>query len=65
MPKISSFKSIESKRDLCKGNDCMEMFYKSLRRHAMKIINLKKKKNEVIIKRTSEIIRVYTNLLYL
>ena len=41
---ISSFKSIEKKHDVCRGKDCMKKFCKSLREHAMKIINFKKKK---------------------
>ena len=41
---ISSFKSIENKHAVCRGKDCMKKFYESLREHAMKIINFKKKK---------------------
>ena len=44
MSTISSFRSIENKHDLCKGKDCMKRFCESLREHAMKIINSKKKK---------------------
>ena len=40
---ISSFKSIENNRDACTDTDCMK-FCKSLREHAMEIINFKKKK---------------------
>ena len=43
---ISSFKSIENNH----GKDCMKIFCESLREHAIKIINFKKKKNEVINK---------------
>ena len=42
MSTISSFKSIENKRDEYRGKDCIKMFCESLREHAMKIINLKK-----------------------
>ena len=48
MSTISSFKSMESKRDVCRAKDCMkrlyEKFYESLREHAIKIIKFKKKK---------------------
>ena len=44
MSTISSFKSIENKYDVYRGRDCMEKFFKSLREHAMEIINFKKKK---------------------
>ena len=36
---ISSFKSIENKHDVYRGNDCMKKVCESLREHAMKIIN--------------------------
>ena len=55
MPVISSFKSIENKHDVYTGKSCMKKFCKSLREHAMDIIIFKKKKNEVINKRTTEI----------
>ena len=35
----SGFKSIENKHDLYRGKDCIKTFCKSLREHAMKIIN--------------------------
>ena len=44
MSKISSFKSIENKHDVCRGKDCMKKFCKSLREHTIEIINFKKKK---------------------
>ena len=59
---ISSFKKIESKHDVYRGKDCMKKFCESLREHAMKIINFKKKKNEVINKRAAGIIRKCKNL---
>ena len=43
MSTISSLKSIENKHDVYRHKDCMKKFPQSLRRHAMKIINLKKK----------------------
>ena len=50
MSTISSFKSIEKKHDLFRGKDCMKKFCESLRDHAMKIINFKKKKNILLTK---------------
>ena len=47
---ISSFKNIENKHDMYRGKDCMKKFCESLRDHAIKIINIKKKKNDVITK---------------
>ena len=44
VPRISSFKSIENKHVVCRGKDCMKKFSESLRKHAMKITNSKKKK---------------------
>ena len=53
---ISSFKNIENKHDVYRGKDCMEKFCEFLRNHAMKVINFKKKKNEIINKRAAVII---------
>ena len=55
MSTISSFKNIENKHDVYRGKDCMKKFCESLREHAMKIIDFKKK-NEVINKRAAGII---------
>ena len=41
MSTISSFRSIENKREVYRGKDCMKKFCESLREHAMKIINFK------------------------
>ena len=41
---ISSFRSMGNKQDICRGKDCRKTFCESLREHAMKIINFKKKK---------------------
>ena len=46
----------ENKHNLYREKDCMKRFCESLREHAMKIINFKKKKNEVINKRAAGII---------
>ena len=43
MSAISSFKSIDNKHDVYRSKDCMKKFYESLREHAIKIINLKKR----------------------
>ena len=51
-----SFRSIENKHDVYTKNDCMKKFCEFFKEHAMKIINFKKKKNEVINKRTARII---------
>ena len=60
---ISSFRSIEDKHDVYRGKDCMKKFCETLREHAVKIIDFKKK--TFINKRASEIMRKYKNLLYL
>ena len=52
----SSFKDIENKHNAYRGKDCIKKFYESLRELAIKIINFKNKKNEVINKRTAGII---------
>ena len=52
MSTISSFKSIENKHDIYRGKDYLKKFCESLREDAMKIINFKKKKNEVIKKKS-------------
>ena len=44
MSTASPFKSIGSKHDVYRGKDCMKNFCKSLREHAMAIINFKNKK---------------------
>ena len=53
MSTISLFRSTENKHDVERGKDCMKTFCESLREHAKKIINFKKKKNEVINKRAA------------
>ena len=50
MSTISSFRSIENKYDVYRGKDCMKKVCESLREHAMKIINFRNKKNEVVNK---------------
>ena len=43
MSAISSFRSIENKHDVYRGKNCMKKFCESIREHAMKINNFKKK----------------------
>ena len=47
---------IENKHDVYGGKDSMIKFFEFLGKHAVKIINFKKKNNEVINKRAAEII---------
>ena len=54
MSTISSFKNIEHKHDVHRGEDSMKKFYESLREHAMKIINFKKKKMKLLTKEQQE-----------
>ena len=44
MSTISSFRIMENKHDVYRGKNCMKKFCESLREHALKIINFKKKK---------------------
>ena len=53
MATISLFRSIKNQLDVYRGKDFMKMYFKSLRKHTMKIINFKKKKNEIINKRAA------------
>ena len=56
MSTILSFNSIEYNHDVYRGKECMKKFCESLREQAMKIINFKKEKSEVIKKRATGII---------
>ena len=58
MSKISSFRSIQNKHNVYRGKDCMKKFNEFLRKHAMKIINFKKKKNKSL---TKELQKPYEN----
>ena len=53
MSTISPFKTIENKYDVYRGKDCMKKLCKSLREHALKIINFKKKKMKLLTKKNS------------
>ena len=54
MSTISSFKSIGNKHDVYRGIGCIKKFYKSLREHAMKIINLKKQTIKLLTQEQQE-----------
>ena len=44
MSTISRFRSMKNKHDVYRGKDFMKKFCESLRKHAMKIVILKRKK---------------------
>ena len=50
----SSFRSIENKHDVYRGKDCMKTVCEFLRKHAMKIINFKKKKMKLLTKKQQQ-----------
>ena len=54
MSTISSFRSIKNKHGVYRGKDCMKKFCESLREHAMKVINFKKKKMKLLTKEQQE-----------
>ena len=54
MSTISSFRSIENKHDIYRGKNYMKKFCESLREHAMKMINFKKKKMKLLTKEQQE-----------
>ena len=54
MSTIFSFRSIENKHDVYRGNGCMKKICDSLREHAMKIINFKKKTIKLLAKEQQE-----------
>ena len=54
MSTISSFTSIENKYDVYRGKDYMKKFCKSLREHALKIINFKKENMDLLTKEQQE-----------
>ena len=56
MSQTFSFKSIESKPDVYKGNGCMKKFCESLREHAIKIINFIENEEEINSKKIAEFI---------
>ena len=54
MSTISSFRSIENKHNVYRGEDCMKMFCEFLRENVMKIINFKTKKMKLLTKEQHE-----------
>ena len=56
MSTISLFRSIENKHDVYRDKNSLKRSCEFLRGHAIKIINFKNKKNEVINKRAAGII---------
>ena len=54
MSEISSFKSKITRHGVYRGENCMKKFRESLREHAMKIINFKKKKMKLLTKEQQE-----------
>ena len=54
MSTISSFRSIENKHVVYRGEDCMKKFCEFLREYAMEIINFKKKKMKLFTKEQQE-----------
>ena len=65
MSTISSFRSMKNKHEVYRCKNWMKKFSEYLRERAMKIINLKNKKNKIIKKRAAEIIQKYKNILHL
>ena len=63
MSRISSFRSMENKHNVYRGKDFMKKSCESWRKHAMKIVILKRKK--IINKRAAGIIWKCKNMLYL
>ena len=51
MSAIFPSKSMENKHDEYRGKDCMKNFCESLREHALKMINFKKKKMKLLTKK--------------
>ena len=63
MSTILSFKHIKCKHDVYRGKDCMKKFCEPLRKHAMKIINFKKKEMKLLAKEQQESMKIH--LVYL
>ena len=65
MSTISSFRSIENKHDVYRGKDCMKKFCEFLRKHTMKIINLKKKKMKLLKKSSRNHIKMQKSVTFI
>ena len=64
MSTISSFRSIENKHDIYRGKNCMKKFCESLREHAMKMINFKKKKMKLSTKEQQELYEMQRSVIF-
>ena len=64
MSTIWTFKNIENKHTLYRGEDCMKKFCNSSREHATDIINFEKK-NVTVNKRRTKITSRRKSILYL
>ena len=51
---MAPFKSLENKHDVYRGKDCIKKVCEFLREHAMKIINISKKKMKLLTKEQQE-----------
>ena len=65
MSTISSFRSLENRHDVYRGEDCMEKFCEFLAEHTIKIINFKKWKMKLLTKELQKTIWKQKILLYL
>ena len=66
MSSIWTFHNVENKHHVYKGENCMKRFCSSIREHAMKIINFKKKKAIPLIYKQLESFekaKIYYNLI--
>ena len=61
---ISFFTSIENKHDVNRGKDFMKRFCDYLREHAMKIINFKMKKNELLTKESKNHMKMLKSAIF-
>ena len=65
MSTISSFTSIENDHDVDRYKNCMKRFCKSLGKHAMEIINSKKKKIKSLTNNSRNHMKIPKNVLHL
>ena len=64
MSTILLFRSIENKNDVYRGNHCMKKFCESLREHAMKIIDFKKKKMKLSTTDSRKYMKMQTTVIF-
>ena len=64
MSRKSPFKDIKRKHEVYIGEDCMKTFYESLRDHAMKIINFKKKKKKLLTNEQKKSYEIQTFVIF-